>query len=219
MKKIKKTPLFWANAASVALLQKSISENRVSISSTDTILGFLASLTEECFHELNTLKEGRSNKPYLIITDTPEKLNHFIQIEKLEENIWNMIKQIWPGPVTIIFKAKTDTPKFLTSPQGTIAIRIPKHQGLLSILKPFPGLFSTSANKSSQPPAKTIEEIPDDILEKIAYLIIDEDYDKKPEQPSTIIDCSDLDKGIRVIREGAYPLEELEKHYGSPFNR
>lgn len=204
-------------------LKRSLLTNAVSITTTDTVLGFLAPITEAGFFNLNEIKGERENKPYLILIGTPKNLEVFVQIEKLTPAMFTLLANCWPGPLTIIFQAQANLPFYLKTEQGTVALRCPNHKGLLKLLTNFDGLFSTSANKSGHPVPQQIKDITQTLIKKIAYLVIDDTETTKAHQPSTIIDFSKAMNNptapVRVIREGAYPINELEKYYGSPFEK
>ncbi len=235
----KKKPIFsWNNESNIKIVKNSIRNNKICITSTDTILGFTANLTKTGFEALNNLKERSATKPYLILISGPEKLSIFIDEENLTPQIQNLISKCWPGPVTIIFKARKELPSFLTSKNNTIALRSPKNPYLLKLLKSFDGLFSTSANKTTDSPPKNLDEISNTIIEKVECIIVENNnsYDNKNSNakknnlfidtkasmlqnlPSTIIDATS-GKKIKVIRKGAYSINELEKYYGSKFER
>ena len=128
-----------------------------------------------------------------------------------------MIDQCWPGPVTLIFKAKNDLPSFAKSKKNTIALRYPDHEGLLSLLKSFDGLFSTSANKTVEKAPENIDEINSDLIEKTDLLVYDEEMEKRT-LPSTIIDCTNPQR-LTVIRESLFPVKKLEEYYGEKFEK
>lgn len=226
-----KRMLFWNNQETIKALNQSLDRNMVSIVDTDTILGLLGRLTPESFEALNRIKGGRSGKPYLILLGSCDKLKLFVPEIALTPPIMRLINYCWPGPVTFIFKAKPDLPEFMTSSGQTIALRSPKHDKLQQLLGFYDGLFSTSANKSSEPVPVTHEEIDPEILAQIDYLVVNQEKTQKTEElaiPSTIIDISGItgasgsnnkDGMIRVVREGAYPIEELERIYGSKFTK
>ncbi len=213
----------WESLSDQKELKKSLLNNAVSITTTDTVLGLLAPITEGGLLGLNDIKGGRENKPYVILIGNPKNLELFVSIEKLTPTMKNIIARCWPGQLTIIFKTKPGVSFYLKSSQETIAIRCPNHKGLLVLLEGFDGLFSTSANESGQPIPKSIKDIPVKLIEKVASIVTDQHEDAEMHQPSTIIDFSEaMDNPkapIRVIREGIYPIKDLEKHYGSPFKK
>lgn len=227
-KNLEKKLLYWQGIETTGLLINSIRKDFISVTSTDTLFGFIANLSEKSFLKLNELKGERSDKPYLVLISGIQKLNHFINTENLELKAKNFIKNCWPGPVTIVFKSKENLPSFLRSKDKTIALRCPRHTYLQKLLESFEGLFSTSANRTKTPAPQTIEEISSEILENIKYVVMDKkeknnlivDTESYIDQtlPSTIIDLSS-GKEVKVIRSGAYPIEELEKIYGSKFKK
>jgi tRNA threonylcarbamoyl adenosine modification protein (Sua5/YciO/YrdC/YwlC family) len=214
---------YWGQPSDQEELKRSLLNNATSITTTDTILGLLAPITEEGFFNLNEIKGERENKPYLILIGTSQKLDFFVQGEKLTIAMSNIITNCWPGPLTIIFPAQPNLPFYLKSSQETIALRCPNHKGLLQLLTDFDGLFSTSANRSGKPTPKTLKEIPALLIKKVAYVVIDETESSQSHQPSTIIDFSEAINNpatpIRIIREGAYPIKELEKYYGAAIEK
>ena len=103
----------------------------------------------------------------------------------------------------------------MQSKEGTVALRCPRHEGLLGILAHFDGLFSTSANKSGLPVAKTYQELDHDLLHDVDYVVLDRDLAPN-DVPSTIIDVTSSE--VKVIRPGAYPVEKLERLCGGCVN-
>jgi len=200
--------VYWCGSKTIDCLKKRLQAENIIINSSDTIFGLLANISREGFKKLNMVKQ-RSNKPYLVLIANKMCLNHFVD----ENNLLQMGKIInfcWPGPVTLIFKAKQSISGFMKSKQGTIALRVPDHAGLQKLLPYFTGLFSTSANISGNPIPRTIEEIDERIIKQVACMVIDKK--EKPggsSLPSTIIDCSG--DHVTVVREGAYPIDELKR--------
>ena len=229
--------LNWKNPKIIEKMIQSLQSNNVSITSTDTIYGLLSQTTKDAYYNMKRIKTERGEKPFLLLISNPEKLNLFVNKLNLTPNINKLIKQCWPGPLTLIFKAKKELPAYFTSNSKetfnvneTIAIRCPKHTGLLKLLKSFDALFSTSANKSGKKPPITEEEIDPTVIENIDYLVTEEKTSKETfidrnislhqNLPSTIIDVSDFENDIvRVVRKGKYKIDELEEYYGAKFSK
>lgn len=213
--KKKRETLFWHDSDTISTLISSLSSGEISVVSTDTILGFLASLSSENCFNLNMIKGRDSDKNYLIVCESMSKVEKFIQKESLSDNALNLLSQCWPGEVTAIFKANGSLPGFLVSQGKTIAIRCPKHQGLRSVLQHFDGLFSTSANRAGMPFAKTVDELDDALLSEIAYIVLNSEKQAGDQKPSTIIDLSDeKERGeIKVVREGSCSITQLARWY------
>ena len=215
MKKITAHKLSWNNVNDIKKAQDFLKNNASGISTTDTIPGLVAPINENGYKSLCAIKENRQGKPFLILISDPKKINLFINTETLTPITKSIIDAFWPGPLTIIFRAKPSLPSFIQSDTKTIAIRCPHHEGLQKLLIPFDGLFSTSANKSTHPPPMNICDIHNDILTSISFILDSFEPPKiktiKQSQTSTIIDCTT--NTPHLIREGLIPFSEIKKHY------
>lgn len=66
----------------------------------------------------------------------------------------------WPGPHTWIFPASPEAPDWLTGGRDSIAVRVSAHPPVIELCNAFGGaLISTSANRSGQPPCRSIAEL------------------------------------------------------------
>jgi len=195
--------LLWKNPETLEILKNVLKSNKVALTTTDTILGLLATTDKQGACALDIIKK-RCKKPYIILMDSVDKVFSYAKIPNC--NITQFIKLCWPGPVTLIFRSKIDS--------NTIGIRIPDHKGLLKLLSYFDGLYSTSANISGQAVPNSISEVNKEIIESVGCIVVEDNIDIET-VPSTILDCTS--GKIRVIREGAYPIDKLEKLYGEVF--
>lgn len=210
---MKSFQLWWDDPLTISRLETALKKGEVIAGTSDTVLGFLADTTNQGFLALNAIK-GRQDKPYLILIASSDKLTSFIQ-GPLSPEVKKLISACWPGPLTLVLPAtllRLSGQSARQAPAGkTVALRVPNHPGLLKLLPHFEGLYSTSANLSGNPVPATLDGLDASIREKVAYLVGDT---KAPEAllPSTIIDCTG-DK-LKVLREGAYAIAELEKIIG-----
>ncbi len=202
---MKTQQLLWSDASAIKMLQQALQDNQVVVGSSDTVLGLLAPLSEAGFQALNNLKQ-RNEKPYLVLIASVDKVAYFA--DQIPDYAQMFMHTCWPGPLTIIVKAKKGLPSYLVSPQGTIALRVPEHTGLLTLLQHFPGLFSTSANITGEPIPNTLEDLDPHIAGGVAYKMVDQGSAAHT-VPSTLIDCSGPQ--LKVVREGAYPIAMLEE--------
>src|SRR3990170_3919066 len=99
-------PLLWGSSKTVAYVEKQLRSGRVVLAGGDTVLGLLAELSEKGYAKLDSIK-NRSKKPYLILVENQQKALNLIEKDDSKicqiEKIMNVC---WPGPVTLIFKAK-----------------------------------------------------------------------------------------------------------------
>lgn len=205
--------LYYNDCDSIDQIKQILLCGQVAIGSSDTVLGLLANTTLAGFTSLNVIKQ-RVDKPYIVLIDKIDKLKHFVLIEP-SQSVSNLLQKCWPGPLTVIFRAKSGLPDFLVSHEHKIAIRIPNHAGLLKLLSNFEGLFSTSANLTGDPVPALPAQLSPQIMKNIDLVILDSynlNYIQNNIVPSTILDCS-TDQ-IKLIRDGAYQLSILEQIYG-----
>lgn len=199
--------LFWDNETTTNTLKTYLINNLIVAGTSDTVIGLLANTTERGYLHLNDMK-NRAQNPYIILIAHPEKLELFVDLP-VNSSVQKIITHCWPGPLTLVLKARESLPSYLKSPNGTIALRVPSHKGLQNLLRHFSGLFSTSANLSGQPVAQTIEDLDSRILTHVVCTVKDHQPPKIAALPSTIIDASSTQ--LRLLREGAYTQTELEK--------
>lgn len=73
-----------------------------------------------------------------------------------------MLAASWPGPVTWLVPASAQVPAWIRGAHASVALRVTAHPVMAELCrvagKP---LVSTSANRSSEPPARSIEDVND----------------------------------------------------------
>jgi len=202
---MKSNSLSWTSLNTLKKVSTAFKNNKLIVGTTDTVLGLFAPLTQEGFLALNTVKR-RSGKPYLVLISSSACIKKYVT-HKESVHIENIIKSLWPGPLTIIFKAKPGTPDYLVSEKGTIALRVPKHPEIQQLLQKTGPLFSTSANRAGQPIPERMEDVSPLIMKSAAYSVCGQG--KNETTPSTIIDCSQ--GNVKIIREGAIATQRIHK--------
>jgi L-threonylcarbamoyladenylate synthase len=206
--------LFWNDPFHIEKIKSDLSQKKVILGTSDTVLGLLADVKESCFEQLNAIK-GREHKPYLLLIASLDNAKLFAEPGQLL-HIEKMLAECWPGPLTILVKAAKQVKPFITSYKDTVALRVPNHAGLQSILPSFKALFSTSANKAGKPVPATIVDIDPLIIDACEYIVFDDERENLRGMPSTILDCTT--QPITLVREGAYSREYLENICGFRFS-
>lgn len=201
-----KNRLDWTNQKDIGQLVTLLTQGNISIGTSDTVLGLLAPLSKSGLEGLNAIK-GRKGKPYLILISNADSIRKFSD-SKVYGSVERLINSCWPGPLTLIFNAKKSLPDFMKSKEGTVALRVPDHAGLQSVMKRVGPLFSTSANRKGYPTPTILNEVDQAILDNVDLVIEDKKIAQKEPVSSTILDCTGDE--IKVVREGAYPIAVLE---------
>lgn len=116
--------------------------------------------SEKAVNRLLLLKNRPWEKGLILIADSYERLNPYIDDNQLDNEQKKTIFSFWPGPVTWVIPAKTTTPKWLTGHFSTLAVRVTDHplvrQLCLIYGKP---LVSTSANLTGLEPCRSAEDV------------------------------------------------------------
>jgi L-threonylcarbamoyladenylate synthase len=133
-------------------------------------------------------------------------------VENINENAEKLINKYFPGPITLIFKASSNFIKNYDWNIETVAIRIPNHEFLLSILNKIKNpLFVTSANISGEEILNDFDFLKRKFENELDVdFIVKDEGTSKTNIPSTIIDVSN-DKEIKILREGVVSSEEIFK--------
>jgi len=109
------------------------------------------------------------------------------QLESLGVQIPDVLREIWPAPLTAI----------LDRGESTIAARIPDLDWLRHLLHRTGPLISTSVNRSGQSPISSPADLESDLLAAIDGIA---DAGRRDGKPSAIVDFTETEP--RFIREG-----------------
>lgn len=178
---------------------------------TDTVYGIGASLSHrDAMARIYTVKGRAQEKPIPILVSRPDVIETLT--DEPDHELIELAMRFWPGPLTIILKAKDELPAEVKAPDGTFGVRVPDHSVPLTIAQHNGGaIATTSANRSGMPPAttaKAIEEMLGDSLD----IILDGGI-APGDTASTVIRREGAT--ISVIREGSVTLDQLREAWAS----
>lgn len=177
---------------------------------TETVYGLGGLISEpDIVSRIRDLKGREDTKPMLILI--PDEAYLFPIVEFIHPKASLLMRQFWPGPLTLIFKIKGYLPEDLIGKNGGVGIRISSDtlcQELLSIFQA--PLISTSANPSGKPPARSCNEV----VEYFGNLLdgIIDDGVRNKTMPSTVLDVRS--EPFKLIRPGAITEGSIEKTIG-----
>ncbi len=179
---------------------KTLGQGGIAAYPTETFyaLGVRAD-SDDSLMRLYAVKGRPHDNPLPIIVGSIEGVDAVA--DDIPSRIRPIMQRFWPGPLTIVFKAKAGVSALLTSGTGKIAVRIPGESFALWLAKKavFP-IVATSANPSGLPPAKDVEDILRYFDEGIDLII--DGGEATGNKPSTIVDAESL----RILRQGAVDL-------------
>jgi L-threonylcarbamoyladenylate synthase len=128
-------------------------------------------------------------------------------VEEVDSRARALIAEWWPGPLTIVFRQLSGVGWDLGRAQGTVAVRMPKQQFTLALLRRTGPLAVTSANRSGSPTPRTVEEIMGQLDVGVGVYFDAGEATGGP--ASTIVDLSG--PATRVLRTGAVTAAEIER--------
>ncbi|MDH5428138.1 MAG: L-threonylcarbamoyladenylate synthase [Nitrospirota bacterium] len=153
---------------------------------------------------LQAIKADRDHKPFPVLISDPDDLDQVS--EDPSDVAQKLMKQFWPGLLTILFKAKPYMLPALKGEAGIIGVRQPDAAGLCKILSRTGPLTGTSANATGDAPAQSAEQVMEQLGSDIDLIL---DGGPTPGgEPSTVIQ---LEPDFQIIRHGAISQEALEK--------
>jgi len=167
---------------------------------SDTVYGLLCDATnEQAVKKLIEFKNRPPGKAISVFCNF-DLVNQLVTINSQQSTI---LKQILPGPFTLILPSKHKVNKLLESEAGTLGIRIPMYRYIEVLVNKFKKpITATSANLAGRSPHYSIESLLHELTEKqkqLIDLIVDAGTLAR-NKPSTIVDLTQSD--VKILRQG-----------------
>ncbi len=166
---------------------------------TETVYGLAVDpFFEHALAKLFELKGRDDGNPVLLVIDDEDDL--FTVVSEVSDRAAAYIEAFWPGPLSLLLPRSPELPKRVTAGGDKVCVRCPDCAIARELCRVYGGpLTSTSANRSGQPPARSLAELH---LPGVALGI---DGGLLPEcAPSTIFDPDEM----RIVRPG--PITEAQ---------
>lgn len=178
---------------------------------TETVYGLGANaLNPEAVRRIYEAKGRPSNNPLIIHVPTADWLQDYCAA--VPQAAYRLAARFWPGPLTMILKAKDIVPRRTTGGLDTVAVRCPAHPVASAIIAAAGvPIAAPSANLSGRPSCTTARHVIEDMMGKIEGIV--DGGDSAVGVESTIIDLTG-EKPV-LLRPGGMPLEELEAVLGT----
>jgi len=189
---------------------KILNQGGLLVFPSDTVYGLLVDAqNEEAVKKLVAFKNRPPGKPISVFVDWDLLYDLVLVSEKQKD----LLKNILPGPFTIVLKSKRKVCYLLESEKKTLGVRIPDYQPVNTLIKKIKKpVTATSANLSGKHPHYSIDSLLKQLPEskkRLIDLIID--AGKLPRnKPSTVVDLAE--KKIRIIRHGDIVFSQVNKY-------
>ena len=193
------------NAEVINLAATVLRDGGLVVFPTETVYG-IGALADSKFgaQEIFEVKVRPLDKPLPWLVESEDALDTYgIDVP---EYAHHLARAFWPGPLTLVVKASERVGRDFRAPDGTVALRSPKHEVVIELLQAAGGpIIATSANTSGNPAPGTFEEVEVRIVQA-ADLSLD-GGETEHQTASTVVDCTG-DAPV-ILREGAIGSAEI----------
>jgi tRNA threonylcarbamoyl adenosine modification protein (Sua5/YciO/YrdC/YwlC family) len=195
---------------------QALAEGKLVAVPTETVYGLACSaLNEQAVARLARLKHRSSGHPFTLAIKSADDAQDYVpQLSPLAERL---TRRCWPGPVTLVLDSSHpdsllgQLPKSVREvvvPNGSVGLRVPAHDALLSILRLTAGpLVLTSANRPGEPDAVNAADVARMVGDDIDLIL--DDGQSKFGQPSSVVRVGS--SGLELLRSGVINEQVLKR--------
>lgn len=171
---------------------------------TDTVYGLAAALQRG---PIDRIFEAKGRPPGLAL---PVLIGERHQVDAVAstfpETAIRLAARFWPGPLTIVVRAKRAVGALVGGDGRSVGIRWPAHPLVEQICLSVGPIAMTSANRHGAPACTSAEQLRTIFDPREVTVVVD--GGPCDGAPSTVIDCVSRTPGC--MREGALPWAEIE---------
>lgn len=168
---------------------------------TETAYGIAADATSRvAVEKVYEAKKRPRSKGLTAIVDSLKTAEEYAELSDRERKV---IEEFMPGPLTLVAEKKDSVPDNLNE---DFAFRISSGEIADKLSKVGP-ITATSANISGKETSYSIDDISEELLEKVEYVIDAGTLSKGPTSTIAAVD----EEGVKVFREGPIKKKEIEK--------
>lgn len=178
-----------------------LKDGELVIAPSDTVYGLLVDATnEKAVEKLIRFKNRPPGKPISVFVSDFSMMKRLADVTPRQEQT---LKELLPGPFTVILKSKHKVSSLLESEKGTLGVRIPRYQFINRLIQEFgKPVTATSANLSGRSPHYSVDslfrELPQSKKQLVDLVI---NAGKLPRnKPSTVIDFTT--PTLKIVRKG-----------------
>lgn len=133
---------------------KILKDDGVGVMPTDTIYGLVGSAySKKAVEKIYQIKKRDKNKPFIVL------ISSIFDLEKFGiKKTFSILKEVWPGKVSVILPCALPKFKYLHRGTKSIAFRLPDNKSLTEIIKSTGPLVAPSANPESLKPAENVTQ-------------------------------------------------------------
>lgn len=192
-------------ASQVSLAATIIRKGGLVAFPTETVYGLGAdALNAKTMLELFQAKNRPLDNPPIIHVANPESVRPLVK--NMPSEAERLMRRFWPGPLTLVFERSPVVPSVTVAGLDTIAIRMPRHNVALALLRDSRcPIAAPSANLAGKPSPTSARDVLEDLDGRIDAVLDAGPTDIGVE--STVLDLT-VDPP-ELLRPGGTPYEAL----------
>ena len=201
-------PNTWGPSLDAAV--HAVSRGEVIVLPTDTVYGVGADAFQPDAVARVLAAKGRDRQ-----MPPPVLIPHVATVDGLARDVSAparaLMDAFWPGPLTVIVWAQLSLAWDLGETHGTVALRVPDHAAALALLTRTGPLAVTSANRTGEPAATSVEAAEAQLGQAVSLYL---DGGASPlGVASTIVDATG--ERLVLVREGGIARGQLDDVVGA----
>ncbi len=176
---------------------------------TETVYGLACNgLDQDAIKKVFEAKNRPMDNPLILHISEIDDI--YPLVEEVREEDLSILKRLWPGPLTVIFKKSAIIPDGVSAGLDTVAIRLPNKKLTREFIRlcGVP-LAAPSANLSTKPSPTNAMDVYEDMQGRIDAII--DGGSSSIGLESTVVDLSEARPTI--LRPGYYTKEMLSKYW------
>lgn len=173
---------------------------------TETVYGIGANaLNDSAVGNIFKAKGRAQDNPLILHISDMSMLNDIV--ENISELEYKLMDAFWPGPFTIILNKKKDIANVATCNGDTVGVRMPSNKIAHKLIKKAGvPIAAPSANISGKPSGTNVEDIFEELKDKVDYIINDGECEIGLE--STVVRV--IGDEVKILRPGKVTKEDIE---------
>ncbi len=181
--------------------KKIIEEGGIVIFPTETAYGIATDSTNpEAVDKVYNAKQRPREKGLTAIVSSLKQVETYAELSEKERKI---VKELMPGPITLVADKKDSIPNSMNE---KFVFRISSSETARKLAENVP-ITATSANISGEETSYSVEDISNELLEKVDFVLDAGELEEGP--TSTIVEI--VDDEVVIHREGPIKKKEIEK--------
>lgn len=200
-----KTRLIKADSDAIQEAADLLTKGELVAFPTETVYGLGANGLDEAAVAKIFLAKGRpQDNPLILHIAKREQLAELV--EAIPEKATRLMDAFWPGPLTLIFRAKPTVAPNVTAGGGTVGIRMPSHPVAQALLEACAlPVAAPSANVSGRPSPTDAHTVFEDLSGKVPMIL--DGGDTQIGLESTVLDIT-VDPPV-ILRPGFVTAEDM----------